>query len=317
MSPRKLLYRTLATAINGLSYLSADRAGALAFRVFATPPPPRIRPKEAAFLDSAVRHDTRYNGQAIPVYRWGPAAGPLVFCAYGWGYNAGRWRHFVPGLVAAGYRVVAFDPPGHGRAPGRRTEYPSMVAIERQLIREHGPVHLALGHSFGGGCLVEALAELSPEERPARVALLAIFSEVRWLFAGFAEFLRLRDEVYRAMQRHIKKLSGRDLDEFDAARNAARLAGTPTLLVHDPEDPVTAYRNARRNHSHWPGAWLLSPSGAGHHLGTAEVTDRVVAWLTSGEVPPGAARNTGQLTPLPAANGRSEMETKGVVGFYE
>ncbi len=317
MTVKKILFSTLAGGLNALSYAAPGWAGSLAFRVFATPPPPRIRQKEADFLDTATRRDTRYGDHRIPVYQWGPAGGPLVFCAYGWGYNAGRWRHFVPELVGAGYRVVAFDPPGHGLAAGRQMEYPTMVAIERQLIGELGPVDLALGHSFGGGCLVEALARLPSHLRPRRICLMAVFSEVRWLFAGFADFLGLRETVYRGMERHVKNMSGRGLEEFDATRGAALLGDVPTLLVHDPEDPVTAFRNTRRNHSHWPGSWLYSPAGAGHHLGTPEVTANVLAWLIDGAVPAGAVQNTGQLVPLPTATERGDMETKGVTEFYQ
>jgi hypothetical protein len=51
------------------------------------------------------------------------------------------------------------------------------------------------------------------------------------------------------------------------------------LLIHDPEDQVTSFRNAERNHSNWPSSVLYTPKGAGHHLGTAEVTNNILAFL--------------------------------------
>ncbi|CAH1001781.1 hypothetical protein LEM8419_02687 [Neolewinella maritima] len=317
MTLKRLTYRSIAAAINGLSYLHPRLAGRSAFHLFATPPPPHIRPKEQAFLDTARRNDQPSGDHLIPVYEWGPEDGPVVFCAYGWGYNVGRWRHFVPRLVAAGYRVVAFDLPGHGHCAGsRQLTYLRAAEVEMDLIRWLGGTDLILAHSFGGSCLVESLALLPPQLRPRRICLLAIVSEVRWLFAGFVRFMGLRDVVYRQMQARIEQLSGRSLDEFDVATVAAQLHAIPTLLVHDPEDAVTAYRNARRNHSHWRGSWLYSPVGAGHHLGTAEVTAAVLDWLIEGAVPAGAVQNTGELQPLPAVVDAAAMEVNGVTDFY-
>ncbi|MFD0784831.1 alpha/beta fold hydrolase, partial [Micromonospora azadirachtae] len=41
-------------------------------------------------------------------------AGPLVVLSHGMGENRASWRHLVPLLVAAGYRVAAVDVRGHG-----------------------------------------------------------------------------------------------------------------------------------------------------------------------------------------------------------
>ena len=318
MNLKRLTYRSIATGLNALSYLAPARAGRYAFQLFATPPPPRIRPKEQAFLDTATRLDRQLGNYRVPVYQWGDANAPICVTAYGWGYNAGRWRHFVPALVEAGYRVIAFDPPGHGHSKAPRfLTYPIMAEIEVELIRSLGGVELVLAHSFGGSCLVEALTRLPEGLRPRRMCLMAIVSEVRWLFAGFAQFMGFREVVYQQMQRRIEELTGRKLDEFDVALVADRLRDVPTLLVHDPQDGVTAFRNALRNHSHWRGSWLYSPEGAGHHLGTAEVTRNILDWLTTqGGGAAGWKQNTGGIAPLPAVVDPRDMEVDGVTNFY-
>ncbi len=317
MNPKKLLYRGLATGINMIGYVAPARAGQLAFGLFATPPPARVRPKELEFLQRAERLDQTIAGYRIPVYQWGPADGPIVFCTYGWGYNAGRWRHYVPELVTAGYRVVAFDPPGHGLSTDRvQLTFPLMATLQAELIRRLGGIDQVLGHSFGGSCLTEGLTYLPSELRPSRICLMAVVSEVRWLFAGFAQFMGFREPVYAQMQQHIVRITGRSLDEFDVSRVAPQLSGIPTLLIHDPRDQVTAYRNARRNHSHWLHSWLYSPEGAGHHLGTSTVTQAVLTWIIKGAEPAGAVQNTGSLPPLPAVVDPRDMEVEGVTNFF-
>lgn len=307
MNGKKILYQTIGMGINALSLVSGGAAGKLAFQLFATPPKPNVRTKERRFLQTAQRLDINFRGHNIPVYQWGDNHQPLVFCSYGWGYNAGRWRHYVPNLLEAGYRVIAFDPIGHGLADKGKLNYPLLVTIQRQLLEQTGPPALVLGHSFGGGCLVETLAQLPPDYRPARACYLAIFSEVQWIFLSFKKAIGLNERAFTGMTDYIQTYSGRQLDDFDTARIGSRLTEVPSLLVHDPLDRITAFRNALRNHEHWPGSYLYTPKGAGHHLGTAEVTRKILAWLVEGKIPEGATQNSLPAPPPPSDGVHPEL----------
>lgn len=97
----------------------------MAVQIFSKPPKPQVREKERQFLETARQRCCEVAGQHIVEYHWGAEDAPLVLLSYGWAYNAGRWRHFVPELLEAGYRVLAYDPPGHGLAAvGHRTFLP-------------------------------------------------------------------------------------------------------------------------------------------------------------------------------------------------
>jgi pimeloyl-ACP methyl ester carboxylesterase len=316
MSNRQLIFRTIGVGINAVSYVSPKTAGKLAFQLFGKPPSPNVRAKERAFLDTSTRLDVAWEGMNIPVYSWGPPEGKVVFCAYGWGYNAGRWRHYVPALTEAGYRVVAFDPPGHGLAPSGNLDYPKLVDIERTVLHHLGGCELVLCHSFGGGCLIEALADLPKAMHPKRAVVMAVFSEVKWIFQVFTISLGLRPVIFEEMQNHIQNRTGRKLEEFDVAINSQRLAGVKSLLIHDPKDKVTAFRNARRNHSHWVNSALYAPKGAGHHLGTAGVTRTVLDFLISGTLPEDVRINHGELEPQPAMITAEDLAASGGVSDY-
>ena len=317
MNSRKLLFQLLGKGLNGLSYLAPQKAGDLTFRIFATPPPPNVRDKEKAFLDTAAeRLDFKHDGKNIAVYTWGPADGPVCMTAYGWGYNAGRWRHYVPALVEAGYRVVAFDPTGHGLADKGVLHFPRMVAIERRILELTKGCELALVHSFGGGCLIEALAGLPKAYHPKRMCVMGVFTTVRWIFLTFTKSLNLRPVVFSKLENKVYDIAQRSLDEYDVAASAAKLPHVQALIIHDPADTVTPFNNAERNHSHWPGSALYRAEGAGHHLGTAGVTKTVLSFLLEGQLPEGVAVNDGSIEPIPAVLTVEELAASGGVSDY-
>jgi hypothetical protein len=111
-----------------------------------------------SFLATARQLRREVAGQNIVEFHWGPEEAPLVLLSYGWAYNAGRWRHFVPELLEAGYRVLAYDPPGHGLASQSGTlNIPANAAIIRACSKHYGPAYAIVGHSFGGSSSVYAL----------------------------------------------------------------------------------------------------------------------------------------------------------------
>ncbi|OAV45991.1 alpha/beta fold hydrolase [Lewinella sp. 4G2] len=316
MNTRKLLFKGLGLGLNLLSYVSPQKTGDLTFKIFATPPPPNVREKERKFLTTAERQDFKHEGKNVAVYSWGPADGPIVICSYGWGYNAGRWRHYVPTLVEAGMRVVAFDPVGHGLADKGVLHFPRMVNIIQQLIRQTGGCEMALVHSFGGGCLIEALAGLPKGLHPKRMCVLATFSTVRWIFLTFTQSLGLRDIVFEKLEAYVYTIAGRHLNDYDVAASAAQLGHVEALLIHDPADSVTAFMNSERNHSHWPGSALYRAEGAGHHLGTAGVTRIVLEYLVNGTLPDPVSINKGDVEPIPAVMTLEDLSTTGGVSDY-
>ncbi|NBP86533.1 MAG: alpha/beta fold hydrolase, partial [Mycobacteriaceae bacterium] len=54
------------------------------------------------------------NGVRLRVAEAGPPDGPVVILAHGFPELAYSWRHQVPVLAAAGYRVLAPDQRGYG-----------------------------------------------------------------------------------------------------------------------------------------------------------------------------------------------------------
>src|SRR5712692_10468276 len=133
------LFRALRGGFPRLGRLSPFLSSFLAEFLFRTPPrSPRLKREERA-LYSGRFSKTPFRSGALPTWTWGK--GPAVLLVHGWGGHAGRLTPFVEPLTDAGFSVVAFDAPGHGSAPGRRSSLPDMVEAIRAVAATAGPFH--------------------------------------------------------------------------------------------------------------------------------------------------------------------------------
>lgn len=111
----------------------------------------------------------------LPVHITEAGEGPLVVLVHGWPETSYSWRHQIPALAEAGYRVVAPDGRGYGRTgrPEAVEEYTSLHAVGDivGLIEALGEENAVLvGHDWGGG-LVMLAASLRPDRIRAVVGL--------------------------------------------------------------------------------------------------------------------------------------------------
>lgn len=282
---KKVLYKMVGLGLNLWSFVDLKGAAAHAYRIFGRTPKPVLRQKELDFIQTARQERHAIGAIDVVEYHWGPEDGPLIVLSYGWGYNAGRWRHFVPALEIAGFHVVAYDPPGHGLNEGTFLNLAANSIIVRDLIERYGPAEAIIAHSFGGASSVLAVNNLAAELRPKRMVVMASFSSGVKVFSGYRHLLGLRLALYRALNEHIEAQTGTPPQGFDPAQLSARFVHTKGLLVHDPEDKVTPFFHIERYHAFWPGSVLWAVPGAGHHLGTTEVTSGILAFTEHGILP--------------------------------
>ncbi len=98
--------------------------------------------------------------------------GPLVVCVPGMGESRASFRHLVPGLVDAGYRVAVMDLRGHGDSSAGFDAFDDVAAAGDVLAvidaLDGGPATVA-GNSMGAAAGVLAAAE-----RPDSVGRLVL-----------------------------------------------------------------------------------------------------------------------------------------------
>jgi pimeloyl-ACP methyl ester carboxylesterase len=103
-----------------------------------------------------------------------------IFLCHGAGGNKNQWRNQWRRLTALGYRVIAWDFPGHGHTPRARDaagyDGEAFLADYQALVDRHGAArNMLIGHSYGARltlCLLIALKTRGDLNRIDRAILL-------------------------------------------------------------------------------------------------------------------------------------------------
>ena len=275
----------LRWGIRLLAVLRPEAAIARAGSLFCTP---EARARERALRaddEGAVCDSFEMDGHRIATYAWGdPATQPYVLFAHGWSSHGTRFAPWIPRLREAGYAVVAFDQPAHGRSEGRRTTLPDFACTLFAVAARFGPAAALVAHSLGGAAASVALARGLQAER---VVLIAPAADPVDAAMRFSRLIRLPERLCRRMIASFEASVGVSFMELQAQHNAPAIA-RPALIVHDVEDREVPWAEGERYARYWPDARLLSTRGLGHNriagdAGTIAAALRFLRGETVGE----------------------------------
>jgi pimeloyl-ACP methyl ester carboxylesterase len=204
----------------------------------------------------------------LTVESWGPADAPVVYLVHGWGGWRGQVASFVPPLVEAGLRAVAFDCLSHGDSdPGEHgAGYSSggeMIRSLKAVAAIVGPARGVIAHSLGCGATARSILEsgLSAE----RLAFIAPNPDMGAIAADFGRSLGFPPRTIRLMIHAMERWAHRTVADFDIAAMGATGALPPALVVHDRADKEVPFATATDIEARWPGSRLMPTQGYGHH----------------------------------------------------
>lgn len=255
--------RAARAAVHAIAPASSALAARVAMEVFVRPRRHRTPGRERAALAGARFERVPFGDAHLPSWTWGPRELPAVLLVHGWEGRGAQLATFVPALRAAGFRVVAFDGPGHGQSPLQRSSAAHMALAIERMAQACGPFAGVVAHSVGGAATALALRFARGSLDLGRCVLLAPPVGAEGFFDGFCRALDLDDAMRAAVARRIESELGVSLDAIDV-RACTPWLGAPMLLLHDQGDREVSFENARTFVSAWPGAKLVVTSGLGH-----------------------------------------------------
>lgn len=253
---------TLRAAVSVGSVLAPEATVERALALFCTPMSSSRTRAARADLAGARLQRIDVRGEAIATYAWGEVGeAPTVLLSHGWSSFGLRFLPWVAMLREAGYAVLSFDQPGHGRNSPAQITLPGFADTVVAVGQHFGHFAAAIGHSLGGAAIALAMREgLSVD----RAILIAPAADGAAASRRFAHAIGLPEHRRAAMQRLLEQRTGRAMGAMAIHRVAPHLA-QPALVIHDLVDSDVPWEEGERYARFWPDARLLSVSDLGHH----------------------------------------------------
>jgi pimeloyl-ACP methyl ester carboxylesterase len=263
-----------------LDIFAPGLGGRLAFRIFTTPRRFRTPAWEEEIRKTGTPFTIAHDGAALDALTWGPEEAPRVLLVHGWEGRGTQMGHFVEPLVAAGFRVIAFDGPAHGRSPGKHTSVPEFMRVFDTIADQCGPVYAFIGHSFGGAAGIAAVQSGFQVDRLVSIGSPA---KLMYVMQNYRAILYLGDRVFERFLSRFQTVLGIHPRDVDITKYADALR-IPGMIVHDRDDNEVIYENGEALHRSWSRARMLTTQGLRHRrvLKHPEVINAVVDFLRAG-----------------------------------
>ena len=250
-----------------------------AYQAFFSPSRYEVKPSDREIIEWGNNYRIPFEEGELAVTTWG-SNGPTVLLMHGWGGARAQMTGFVDPLLFAGYRVVAYDQPGHGESDGTMTNL-LKIAPSMDLIAEHeGPFYAVVAHSFGTLITSYALVERNFPP-PAKLVYFGAFNELLESLPRFQVLAGLPDEIMDGFRTMLFENFGRDVLEAITNEKLTPHINIPALMFHDAADNVTPVEDSRVIARVWKHAQYIETEGLGHRgaLQSKSIHEQVVKFL--------------------------------------
>ena len=244
-----------------------------------------VRASEKQFHDRARRIEL----DGVAAYQWGDGD-KVVLLVHGWQSRASRFAAIGAALVERGYTVVAFDAPGNGDSPGRRTHAFEYADAIRALNARYGVFEAIVAHSFGA---LATFIAVRGGVRTKRIVTVAGVHDFASIVRDFGRTVGLGSGGVRRLRREVEKWAhARGIDPWRDVVSELDPTDyrTPLFVVHDSGDREVALEQAMQIvEAHTGPVETLVTDALGHSriLSEAAVIERITRFV---ETPTAAFR---------------------------
>ena len=213
----------------------------------------------------------------IVVYEYGNSPRKILL-AHGWSGSGTQLAVMAEDLLKAGFSVVSFDAPAHGKAPGKMSMMPHFIEAIEVIEKQYGPFETIIGHSLGG---MSALKAISNGLSVQKLVIIGTANSVTHITREFARNMKMNNKVAAKMKSYFDKKFEVDMDTLSGAVSAEGVK-VPTLVIHDEDDVDVHISSAYEIHEKLENSELYTTEGLGHRriLGNPEVINKIIQFLS-------------------------------------
>lgn len=261
--PVPIAFKLLRLSFRIGGRLSPTIAGRFAYKLWLTPTRFKIPAREQIVLDKARLTHHQIDKKNIVSFSWGDdnPRTPLVLLVHGWSGRGTQLGSFVQPLLDAGYRVLSFDAPAHGKSSGKQTNLYEIADTILALQKHYGDIDAAITHSFGGPCIATAIQR---GFKTNRIVSISPPATAKGLIKNFSRTLHVPKKAEEIMIHQIERTFGKNIWEDVAMVNSIKGVPIPSLLIHDTNDTDIPWQEGEAVARAWNDAKFIKTSGLGH-----------------------------------------------------
>ena len=270
--------KTIIVATKFLQVISHQLTIRIAAFIFTIPPKFKT-PKREIAMDESAQHKTLKIPQikkSIHVLVYG-YSDKKVLLVHGWAGRRTQLFMLANKLLEQGFMVIAFDAPAHGKSSGKRTNMMEYITSINALEKEFGPFEAAVGHSFGGMALVNAVSQKNIFKS---LVTIGAADKVEDILSNFIKNLGLKENLSRKLKSFLESKWNVKIANF-AVNFSAKKVKIPTLVVQDITDGDVAVSCALNIRQNLENGKLLITNGLGHTkiIRDKKTTNKIVGFI--------------------------------------
>ena len=275
-----LILKLIRFGFNIAGKVAPKATAKTAFRLACIPQKYKPKPNQIEVLNKAYQFKVPYGDGQLQAYAWGKGT-KTILLIHGWDSSIAAMSAFVETLVSEGFNVIGVDGPAHGQSSGKQSNIVHFAKAIQTVIQYVGPIYGIITHSFGGLSAIHALQQIEQGLVLPKLVLIGVPSTFKSALKlpvttfGLSPSMTLQ---FEQMAEHVIQTS---IDQISIANAYPKLQVAELLIIHDKQDLVVPFSNAKETLTAWENANLLVTNGLGHNriLWEQEVINRVADFV--------------------------------------
>lgn len=271
------MLKVIRTITAVLEKTSPALANKLAIKLFFSPRATKQKLPEIPGLQQHWCDYVKTDGSINKCRVYTAGTGPTVLLVHGWEDSAWSMSAIAKQLIDKNLRVVLFDLPAHGFSPGKKTNIIEVSSIIQTLAAQETDLLAIVSHSFGAVCAGHAIK--SGIKLDHFVSIGAPTS-MEFIVDSFCSTIGASAHIKMQLINHIDDILQVPY-KTESLSNVAKQFTVNGLIIHDRNDRMVPYAQAKELLASWAGSKLFTTEKLGHNrtLINKDVIETIMAKL--------------------------------------